>query len=47
VSLAGKVKADLVVLGAQRRGLLQTWLGGDTTEFVLRHAPAPVLMVPG
>jgi nucleotide-binding universal stress UspA family protein len=46
VSLAGKVKADLVVLGAQPRSLLQTWLWGDTTEFVLRHAPAPVLVVP-
>jgi len=46
VSLAGQVKADLVVLGAQPRSLLQTWLWGDTTEFVLRHAPAPVLVVP-
>ncbi len=46
VSLAGEVKADLVVLGAQPRRVLQTWLWGDTTEFVLRHAPAPVLVVP-
>ncbi len=46
VSLASEVKADLVVLGAQPRTLLQTWLWGDTTEFVLRHAPAPVLVVP-
>ncbi len=46
VSLASNAKADLVVLGAQPRRLLQTWLWGDTTEFVLRHAPAPVLVVP-
>ncbi len=46
VSLASEVKADLVVLGAQPRKLLETWLWGDTTEFVLRHAPAPVLVVP-
>ena len=46
VSLAGKVKADLVILGAQPSRLLQTWLWGDTTEFVLRNAPAPVLVVP-
>lgn len=46
VALAGKVKADLVVLGAQPHTVLQTWLWGDTTEFVLRHAPAPVLVVP-
>ncbi len=46
VSLASEVKADLVVLGAEPRKLLQTWLWGDTTESVLRHAPAPVLVVP-
>ncbi len=46
VSLAAKAKADLVVMGAQRRSSLQTWLSGDTTESVLRHAPAPVLVVP-
>jgi nucleotide-binding universal stress UspA family protein len=46
VSLAAKVKADLVVLAAQSHTVLQTWLWGDTTEFVLRHAPAPVLIVP-
>jgi nucleotide-binding universal stress UspA family protein len=46
VSLVEKAKADLVVMGAQRRNSLQTWLAGDTTGFVLRHAPAPVLVVP-
>ncbi len=46
VSLAAQTKADLVVMGAQRRSSLQTWLSGDTTESVLRHAPAPVLVVP-
>jgi nucleotide-binding universal stress UspA family protein len=46
VSLAGEAKADLVVLGAQPRELLPSWVWGGTTEFVLRHAPAPVLVVP-
>jgi nucleotide-binding universal stress UspA family protein len=46
VSLAAETKADLVVMGAQYRSSLQTWLSGDTTESVLRHAPAPVLVVP-
>jgi nucleotide-binding universal stress UspA family protein len=46
VSLAAKTKADLVVMGAQHRTSLQTWLTGDTTESVLRHAPAPVFVVP-
>ena len=46
VSLAAAAKADLVVLGAHRRNSLPTWIWGDTTELVLRHAPAPVLVVP-
>lgn len=46
VALAEKVKADLVVMGARRRNSLKSWLWGDTTEVVLRHAPAPVLVVP-
>jgi nucleotide-binding universal stress UspA family protein len=46
VLLAARTKADLVVMGDQRRRLLQTWLSGGTTELVLRHVPAPVLVVP-
>ena len=46
VSLAAETKADLIVMGGQNRSLLRTWRWGDTTEFVLRHAPAPVLVVP-
>lgn len=46
VALAAKTQADLVVMGAQRRRSLRTWISGDTTESVLRHAPAPVLVVP-
>lgn len=46
VALAAETKADLLVLGAQNRSPLQTWRWGDTTEFVLRQAPVPVLVVP-
>ncbi len=46
VALAAKARADLIVLGAQRRASLGTWLWGSTTEVVLRNAPAPVLVVP-
>ena len=46
VMLATKTRADLVVMGAQHRASLRTWLSGDTTESVLRHAPVPVLVVP-
>jgi nucleotide-binding universal stress UspA family protein len=47
VSLAAETKADLIVLGAQKRSLMLTWRWGDTTEFVLLQAPVPVLVVPG
>lgn len=46
VSLASRMKADLIVLGAQPRHPMQAWFWGDTTEFVLRQAPVPVLVVP-
>ena len=46
VSLAAETKADLIVLGAQHPSPSQTWPWGDTTEFVLRRAPVPVLVVP-
>jgi nucleotide-binding universal stress UspA family protein len=46
VSLAAAKRVDLVVLGAQHHGSFQNWFAGDTAEIVLRHAPAPVLVVP-
>ncbi len=46
VSLASRTKADLIILGAQPRQPMHSWLWGDTTEFVLRQAPVPVLIVP-
>jgi nucleotide-binding universal stress UspA family protein len=46
VALAQKAKADLVVLGAERRGSAGAWLWGSTTDLVLRQAPVPVLVVP-
>lgn len=46
VRLASRTKADMIVLGAQPRHPMQAWLWGDTTEFVVRQAPVPVLVVP-
>jgi nucleotide-binding universal stress UspA family protein len=46
VTLAASTQADLVVMGADPRGSFGIWLAGDRVEFVLRHAPAPVLVVP-
>jgi nucleotide-binding universal stress UspA family protein len=47
VSLAEEKNADLIVVGAQNSHPSRPWHWGDTTEFVLRRAPAPVLVVPG
>lgn len=46
VSLASRTRADLLVIGAGARRSLATWVWGDTTEWVVRQAPAPVLVVP-
>lgn len=46
VTLARDTRADLVVIGAQRRGSAGAWLFGGTTELVLRQAPVPVLVAP-
>jgi nucleotide-binding universal stress UspA family protein len=45
-ALATETGADLIVLGAQNPSAVQTWSWGETTEFVVRHAPVPVLVVP-
>ncbi|MDH7568908.1 MAG: universal stress protein [Armatimonadota bacterium] len=37
---------DLIVLGARRRRLFDLSVWGTTTERVVRHAPAPVWVVP-
>jgi universal stress protein E len=44
-ALAEEVRADLVVVGATRRGKLWRGLLGTTAERVVRGAPAPVLVV--
>ncbi len=43
---AERWRADLIVMGTHgRRGLSRAMLGSDA-EWVLRHSPVPVLMVP-
>ncbi|MBE0617747.1 MAG: universal stress protein [Proteobacteria bacterium] len=39
-------RADLLVVGGARRPALQAAFFGSTTEALVRHAPAPVLVVP-
>jgi nucleotide-binding universal stress UspA family protein len=38
-------RAELIVLGATRRGRIGQWLVGTTAQHVVRHAPCPVLVV--
>ena len=43
LSVAKTAEADLIVMGAQGRGAVDSLLFGSTTEHVLREAPCPVL----
>jgi len=45
--MAAELPADLVVMGAHGRSLVERWVLGSVTERVLRRAPCPVLVVPG
>lgn len=47
VALAEDRQADLVVLGMEPRTSIRDRLFGGMTELVMRHAPAPVLVIPG
>jgi nucleotide-binding universal stress UspA family protein len=45
VETAGKVDADLIVMGAHRWTEISDLFTGSVTERVVRHAPCPVLVV--
>jgi nucleotide-binding universal stress UspA family protein len=47
ITAARQTEADLVVVGALHRPFLDVTVIGPTTERVMRHAPTPVLVVPG
>lgn len=47
IVLAKEEKSDLVVIGAHHRSFHDAMILGRTTDLVVRHAPAPVLVVPG
>jgi nucleotide-binding universal stress UspA family protein len=47
VRLAEEAQSDLIVLGAERKASLTATLFGTTTEQLLRHLPASLLVVPG
>jgi nucleotide-binding universal stress UspA family protein len=43
--LAGQLAADLIVMASHGRSGIARWLMGSTAEYVLRHAPCPVLLL--
>jgi nucleotide-binding universal stress UspA family protein len=43
--VAAEVAADLVVIGAHGKGVIRRVLLGSTSEYVVRHAPCPVLVI--
>jgi nucleotide-binding universal stress UspA family protein len=44
--LAGELKADLIVINLQRKGMLERAFVGCTAERVIRTATIPVLSLP-
>jgi nucleotide-binding universal stress UspA family protein len=46
VALAEELGADLIVVGRRNRGRTSRALGGSVSDWVVRHAHSPVLVVP-
>lgn len=44
-SVAHDIDADVVVLGSHGRGVVKRVVLGSVSEYVMRHAPCPVLVV--
>ncbi len=47
IAYAKEEKSDLVVIGAHHRLFHDSMILGRTTDLVVRHAPTPVLVIPG
>jgi nucleotide-binding universal stress UspA family protein len=47
IAYAKEEKSDLIVIGAHHRVFHDSMILGRTTELVVRHAPVPVLVIPG
>jgi nucleotide-binding universal stress UspA family protein len=45
VALAKELGADLIVMGSRDRGRIRRALAGSVSDWVVRHAPCPVLVV--
>lgn len=46
VEIANELHPDLIVLGSTEKGFFMRLLAGSVSEYVVRHAPCPVLVVP-
>jgi nucleotide-binding universal stress UspA family protein len=47
ITYAEEEKSDLIVIGAHHRIFHDSVILGKTTDLVVRHAPTPVLVIPG
>ena len=45
VRAAHEMDADVLVIGASNRGWLSRHLGGSVSDYVVHHAPCPVMLV--
>jgi len=45
VSFAGENKADLIIIGVKRRSKVGKLVFGSTAQYVILHAPCPVVSV--
>jgi nucleotide-binding universal stress UspA family protein len=46
VGVAARILADLIALATDRSTDLDRWLNGSVADWVLRHTPVPVFLVP-
>ena len=46
VDIANELHPDLIVLGSTEKGFFMRLLAGSVSEYVVRHSPCPVLVVP-
>jgi nucleotide-binding universal stress UspA family protein len=46
VEIANELHPDLIVLGSGNKGFFWRLLAGSVSEYVLRHSPCPLLVVP-
>ncbi len=46
VAIANELHPDVIVLGSEEKGFFQRLVEGSVSDYVVRHAPCPVLVVP-